>query len=158
VRDAVTFLGVVSEADKARLLASSDVYVAPNLGGESFGIILVEAMSAGAPVLASDIDAFRRVLDDGRVGELFPTGDVPALADAVVGLLADPARRDRLRADARAWVRRFDWSAVADELLAVYETVTAGAGAVAEEEIRPWRDRLRRGMESERLRRGGGNA
>jgi phosphatidylinositol alpha-mannosyltransferase len=154
VRDAVTFLGVVSEADKARLLASADVYVAPNLGGESFGIILVEAMSAGAPVLASDIDAFRRVLDDGRVGELFPTGDVPALAAALVALLADPGRRSQLRADAAAWVRRFDWSAVADELLAVYETVTAGADAVSEEEIRPWRDRLRRGMDSERLRRG----
>jgi phosphatidylinositol alpha-mannosyltransferase len=154
VRDAVTFLGVVSEADKARLLASADVYVAPNLGGESFGIILVEAMSAGAPVLASDIDAFRRVLDDGRVGELFPTGDVPALADALVALLADPGRRSRLRADAAAWVRRFDWSAVADELLAVYETVTAGADAVSEEEIRPWRDRLRRGMDGDRLRRG----
>ena len=158
VRDAVTFLGVVTEADKARLLASVDLYVAPNLGGESFGIILVEAMSAGAPVLASDIDAFRRVLDDGRVGELFPTGDVPALADAVVRLLDDPARREALRAAAMPWVRRFDWSAVADDLLAVYETVTAGADAVAEEEIRPWRDRLRRGMESERLRRGGGPA
>jgi phosphatidylinositol alpha-mannosyltransferase len=55
-------------------------------------------------------------------------------------------------------VRRFDWTTVADELLAVYETVTAGADAVAEDEIRPWRDRLRRGMDSERLRRGGGAA
>lgn len=144
VREAVTFLGVVSEADKARLLRTVDVYVAPNLGGESFGIILVEAMSAGAPVLASDLDAFARVLDGGRVGELFPTGDVAALADALLRLLGDAARRDRLRADAAAWVRRFDWKTVADEILAVYETVAEGAGAVAEAEIRPWRDRLRR--------------
>jgi phosphatidylinositol alpha-mannosyltransferase len=144
VRDAVTFLGVVGEADKARLLATVDLYVAPNLGGESFGIILVEAMSAGAPVLASDIDAFRRVLDDGRVGELFPTGDVPALADAVVALLGDPERRDRLRAAATGWVRRFDWPTVVDELLAVYETVAAGADAVGEADVRPWRDRWRR--------------
>ncbi len=98
VRDAVTFLGQVSEQDKARLLRTVDVYVAPNLGGESFGIILVEALAAGAPVLASDLDAFRRVLDDGRVGVLFPTGDVPALAAALTGLLADDARRAALRA------------------------------------------------------------
>ena len=144
VRAAVTFLGVVSEAEKARLLRTVDVYVAPNLGGESFGIILVEAMSAGAPVLASDLDAFVRVLDGGRVGALFPAGDVPALAAALLGLLGDPERRERLRAAASPWVRRFDWSAVAGELLAVYETVAAGAGAVGEADVRPWRDRLRR--------------
>ena len=90
VREAVTFLGVVCEADKARLLRSVDVYVAPNLGGESFGIILVEAMSAGAPVLASDLDAFRRVLDDGRVGELFPTGDVTRWRTRSVGCWTTP--------------------------------------------------------------------
>ena len=144
VRDAVTFLGVVDEADKARLLRTLDVYVAPNLGGESFGIILVEAMSAGAPVLASDLDAFRRVLDDGRVGMSFPAGDVEALSASLVGLLGDPGRRDRLCRDASRWVRRFDWSVVADDLLAVYETVAAGAGAVGEADVRPWRDRLRR--------------
>ncbi len=66
VRDQVTFLGVVSDEDKAAALRTVDVYVAPNTGGESFGIVLVEAMAAGATVLASDIDAFRRVLDDGR--------------------------------------------------------------------------------------------
>jgi phosphatidylinositol alpha-mannosyltransferase len=147
VRAAVSFLGVVTEADKARLLATVDVYVAPNLGGESFGVILVEAMSAGAPVLASDLDAFRRVLDGGRVGELFPSGDVDALADALGRLIDDPDRRDRLRAEASAWVRRFDWSTVADELLAVYETVAAGAGAVGEADVRPWRDRWRRVVE-----------
>jgi hypothetical protein len=75
VRAAVTFLGVVSEVDKARLLRTVDAYVAPNLGGESFGIVLVEAMAAGAPVVASDLDAFGRVLDGGRVGVTFPTGD-----------------------------------------------------------------------------------
>jgi len=143
VRDAVTFLGVVSEPDKARLLRTVDVYVAPNLGGESFGIILVEAMSAGAPVLASDLDAFGRVLD-GRVGVLFPAGDASALARSLLDLLGDEPRRARLSAAGRVWVRRFDWSVVADDLVAVYETVRAGAGAVGEAEVRPWRDRLRR--------------
>ncbi len=73
-RDRITFLGMVSEADKARMLRSVDVYVAPNTGGESFGMILTEAMAAGTPVVASDLDAFRRVLDGGRPA-LFPVGD-----------------------------------------------------------------------------------
>jgi phosphatidylinositol alpha-mannosyltransferase len=144
VRDAVTFLGEVSEPDKARLLRTIDIYVAPNLGGESFGIILVEALAAGAPVVASDLDAFRRVLDDGRVGVLFPTGDVPALAAALTGMLADDARRTALCEAGSRWVRRYDWETVASDLVAVYETVKAGAGAVVEDERRGWRDRLRR--------------
>ncbi len=74
LHDQVVMLGLVSEADKARMLRSVDVYVAPNMGGESFGIVLLEAMAAGTPVVASDIDAFRRVLDGGRAGALFPVG------------------------------------------------------------------------------------
>jgi phosphatidyl-myo-inositol alpha-mannosyltransferase len=144
VRAAVHFLGVTSEVDKARMLRTVDVYVAPNLGGESFGIILVEAMSAGAPVLASDLDAFSRVLDGGRVGTLFPAGDVDALAGSLLDLLDDEPRRAALSRVGKAWVRRFDWSVVADQLLAVYETVREGAGTVAEADVRPWRDRLRR--------------
>jgi phosphatidylinositol alpha-mannosyltransferase len=66
LREHVELLGLVSDEVKARMLHSVDVYVAPNTGGESFGIILLEAMAAGAPVLASDLDAFRSVLDDGR--------------------------------------------------------------------------------------------
>lgn len=144
VREAVTFLGVVSEPDKARLLRTVDVYVAPNLGGESFGIILVEAMSAGACVLASDLDAFGRVLDGGRVGVTFPAGDTGELSRSLLALLQDAPGRARLTAEASSWVRRFDWSTVADELLAVYETVAAAAGGVGEADVRPWRDRLRR--------------
>jgi phosphatidylinositol alpha-mannosyltransferase len=144
VRAAVTFLGVVSEVDKARLLRTVDAYVAPNLGGESFGIVLVEAMAAGAPVVASDLDAFGRVLDGGRVGVTFPTGDTAALSGALLQLLDDAPRRAALSTAAAAWVRRYDWATVGDELLAVYETVAAGAGRVGEDSARPWRDRLRR--------------
>jgi phosphatidyl-myo-inositol alpha-mannosyltransferase len=133
VRDAVVFLGQVSDEEKARLLRTVDVYVAPNLGGESFGIVLVEAMSAGAPVLASDLDAFRRVLDGGSVGELFPVGDAGALAAASLRLLENPARREVLRRAAATVVHRYDWSRVTDEVVAVYETVTAGAEHVGED-------------------------
>ncbi|WP_371658702.1 glycosyltransferase family 4 protein [Streptomyces sp. NBC_00280] len=130
----VEFLGMVSDEDKARLLRSVDVYIAPNTGGESFGIILVEALSAGAPVLASDLDAFAQVLDQGAAGELFANEDADALADAAVRLLGDPGRRDELRERGSAHVRRFDWSTVGADILSVYETVTDGTTAVAADE------------------------
>ncbi|MGI5374029.1 glycosyltransferase family 4 protein [Streptomyces sp. CA-251387] len=134
LRSRVQFLGMISDEDKARFLRSIDLYVAPNTGGESFGIILVEAMSAGAPVLASDLDAFAQVLDQGAAGELFTSEDADALAEAAVRLLEDPARRAQLRERGSAHVRRFDWSTVGADILSVYETVTAGAAAVAADE------------------------
>ncbi|MBO0868117.1 MAG: glycosyltransferase family 4 protein, partial [Micromonosporaceae bacterium] len=90
LRSRITRLGRVSEDEKARMLRSIDVYVAPNIGGESFGMILTEAMAAGTPVVASDLDAFRRVLDGGRAGELFPVGDPAGLAAALAARLDDP--------------------------------------------------------------------
>ncbi|ANZ19798.1 glycosyltransferase family 4 protein [Streptomyces noursei] len=134
LRSRVEFLGMVSDEDKARLLRSVDVYVAPNTGGESFGIILVEAMSAGAPVLASDLDAFAQVLDQGEAGELFANEDAEALAAAAVRLLHAPDRLTELRERGTKHVRRFDWTTVGADILAVYETVTAGASAVATDE------------------------
>lgn len=130
LRDRVEFLGMVSDEDKARFLRSVDVYIAPNTGGESFGIILVEAMSAGAPVLASDLDAFAQVLDGGAAGELFANEDADALATAAVRLLGDPDRLAELRERGSRHVRRFDWSTVGADILAVYETVRDGASSV----------------------------
>jgi phosphatidylinositol alpha-mannosyltransferase len=131
--DRVAFLGKVTEADKARMLRSLDVYVAPNTRGESFGMILTEAMSAGAAVAASDLDAFRRVLDGGRAGELFITGDPASLAQAVGRLLDDPDRRAQLVAAARTVVAAYDWPVVADRVLEVYQTAieaNASSGVV----------------------------
>ncbi|MFD6419089.1 glycosyltransferase family 4 protein [Streptomyces sp. NPDC060194] len=142
LRDRVEFLGMVSDEDKARLLRSVDVYVAPNTGGESFGIILVEALSAGAPVLAADLDAFAQVLDQGAAGELFANEDADALATAAVALLGDAPRREELRERGSAHVRRFDWSTVGADILSVYETVADGAAAVAADERTGLRARL----------------
>jgi phosphatidylinositol alpha-mannosyltransferase len=125
LRDRVTMLGLVSDADKARMLRSVDVYVAPNTGGESFGIILTEAMAAGTPIAASDLDAFRRVLADGTAGALFRTGDSGDLARVLGELLDDPARREALAAEAAAAVAAYDWPAVAQRVLAVYDMVLA---------------------------------
>lgn len=127
LRDHVELLGLVDEPTKARLLRSADVFCAPNLGGESFGIVLTEAMAAGAAVLASDLDAFRRVLDNGLAGAMFPTGDFVALADSLAGLLADGDERRRLGKAGQAAVAVYDWEHVADEIVRVYETVVEGA-------------------------------
>jgi phosphatidylinositol alpha-mannosyltransferase len=126
---ACEFLGPVSDQDKASLLASVDVYVAPNTGGESFGIILIEAMSAQATVLASDLPAFARVLR-ADAGQMFRNGDPVDLARAVVGLLRNPLRREELAAAGRERANAFDWSVVAEDVLAVYETVVFGASSV----------------------------
>ncbi len=127
-REAVEFLGEIDENDKAALLAAADVYVAPQTGGESFGIVLVEAMSAGAAVVASDLPAFARVLDDGECGRLFATADPAALAGAVTGLLADPAGRAALVGRGRRRVARYDWSTVAEQVLTLYDVALAQAG------------------------------
>lgn len=120
----VDLLGQVSEIDKARMLRSVDVYCAPNLGGESFGVILLEAMAAGAPIVASDLDAFRRVLRSAAgpsAGILFETGSSRSLAAALGGALDDPARRATLRRLGAEVVRPYDWDVVARQVLMVYE-------------------------------------
>ncbi|WP_426592089.1 glycosyltransferase family 4 protein [Cellulomonas sp. McL0617] len=122
---AVEFLGGISDEEKARLLSSVDVYCAPQTGGESFGIVLVEAMSAGAAVVASDLGAFSRVLDDGAAGVLFTAGDSEDLARTLIRVLHDPALRASVTAHALEAVPQYDWSVVTDQVLTVYEMVVA---------------------------------
>jgi phosphatidyl-myo-inositol alpha-mannosyltransferase len=119
----VEMLGTVSEAEKARVLGAADVLVAPNTHGESFGIVLVEAMAAGAAVAASDLPAFRRVLGDGRFGRLFGTGDPQDLADVVTRMLARPQERQRLAARGREAAAAYDWTVVAPRVADVYTEV-----------------------------------
>src|ERR1700732_416448 len=106
------FLGLVDDAAKASALRSADVYCAPHLGGESFGIVLVEAMAAGTPVVASDLHAFRRVLRDGDAGRLVPVEDSAALAAGLVAVLEDDRLAKRYIAAGADAVRRYDWSVV----------------------------------------------
>jgi phosphatidylinositol alpha-mannosyltransferase len=126
VRGQVLFLGQASEQDKAAALRTADVFVAPNTGGESFGIVLAEAMAAGAVPLAGDLPAFGRVLDGGRLGVLFRRGDAGDLATRLTALLDDPPRRAQLAAAGRTAVRRYDWATVTEQVLRVYETVVEG--------------------------------
>ena len=130
LRDRAVFLGEVTETEKVRVLHSVDVFCSPNTGGESFGIVTAEAMAAGTPIVASDIEAFRQVLRNGRAGELFAAGDPADLARVAGRLLDDPARRAELSVAALAAVAEYDWAVVAREVVSVYETVVLGRATV----------------------------
>jgi phosphatidyl-myo-inositol alpha-mannosyltransferase len=119
----VDVLGPVGDAAKAAVLASAAVFCAPHVGGESFGIVLAEAMAAGAPVVASELDAFRSVV--GSSGLLVPPGDPVALAAALDGLLDDPWRRAALGDAGRARAAAFDWPLVAASVERVYRAAAA---------------------------------
>ncbi len=121
----VDLLGRSARPTRRGCCARSTSTARPTPAGESFGVILLEAMAAGVPIVASDLDAFRRVLDDGRAGVLFRTGDPAALADSLAALLDDPARRARLTAVGTEVVAPYDWPVVARQIVAVYETVVA---------------------------------
>ncbi|OZE94554.1 glycosyltransferase family 4 protein [Rhodococcoides fascians] len=126
----IRFLGQVDDEEKASAMRSADVYCAPNLGGESFGIVLVEAMASGTAVVASELDAFRRVLRDGTAGLLVPIDDDVALADAVDSVLSSDDIRDRVVQAATRAVAEYDWPVVAEQIMRVYETVTVGGQKV----------------------------
>jgi phosphatidylinositol alpha-mannosyltransferase len=121
----VEALGKVSEARKLSELARADVLCAPSLHGESFGMVLTEALAAGTAVLASDIPGYRDVVRDGIDGLLTPPGDALALAEALRSLALDPAARSRLATAARLRAERFAWPHVAAEVLDCYEQALA---------------------------------
>ena len=126
--DRVRAHGRVSDDERTRLLAAADVLCAPSLGGESFGLVLVEAMAAGVPVVASALAGYREVLPPA-CGRLVAPGDPGALAAAVGELLADRALRCRLGDEGRREAKRFDWSLVAERVVGVYrEALGEGGG------------------------------
>ncbi len=127
---ALEFLGGISDEDKGAMLSSVDLYIAPQTGGESFGIVLVEAMGAGAAVVASDLGAFRRVLDDGAAGALFANGDPADLARVILDALENREATNARREHATSWCRRYDWSTVTDQIEAVYEMAVFSGSAM----------------------------
>jgi phosphatidylinositol alpha-mannosyltransferase len=131
----VTSAGTLTEKEKVATFLAADIYIAPHTGQESFGIVLLEAMAAGTPVVASDIDAFRRVLEDGDSGVLFEMGDSGGLARAVLELLADPDRMESLRAAGRIRAAQFDWLHVARDIERVYRSVVV-ADVIVTEDLR----------------------
>ena len=134
LRRRVIMLGAVSDAVLPSVYAAADVFVAPATGRESFGVILLEAMAAGRPVVASDLPGYREVLRDGEDAMLVPAGDPASLARAVSVVLDSPGRASELARRGRARVRSFDWEVVASRLEALY--------AQARLDRRSGRDRL----------------
>ena len=119
-RSHVRFLGHVPVEDLARWYATGDVFVSPASGNESFGIVLVEAMASGRAVIASDIPGYRSVVKPEENAAVIPPDDVPALARAIVELVQDPARRERLGRQGRQSSLEYSWPRVTDQIEAVY--------------------------------------
>lgn len=121
----VVFVGFVSEEDLPRYYRTCDVFCAPSTGQESFGIILLEAMAAGRPVVATDISGYASVLTHGREGLLVRPKDEEALATALMDLLGNPTLRARMGSVGRETARKYTWEKVANSILNYYEEVLA---------------------------------
>jgi phosphatidyl-myo-inositol alpha-mannosyltransferase len=120
IREHVVFLGHVPSADLPRWYATGDIFVSPASGNESFGIVLIEAMASGRAVVASDIPGYRSVVTPGQNGLMVPPGDVAALAETLVSLVDDCARRRTLAENGRARSVEFSWPRVTDQIEGVY--------------------------------------
>lgn len=150
LRDRIVFLGRLDDKDKADFLTSVATYVAPNTGGESFGIILAEAMAAGAPIVASDIPAFASLLGDGKYGTLFKSEDSTDLARKLIDILRDKKKREEIAAVGQEHSKIFDWENVAEQIFSVYEMAMVGGGGVRlASDTRSWSRLLNREGETE---------
>jgi phosphatidylinositol alpha-mannosyltransferase len=139
LRQRFEFLGKITEAEKADFMSSVAVYVAPNTGGESFGIILAEALAGGACVVASDIPAFDDLLGQGEYGALFESESATELAKVVIDLLRDENKRKELSSRGKERARLFDWTVVAEQVYSVYEMSIVGSPKVRlASDTRPW--------------------
>ncbi len=140
--ESVSFLGGISDEEKESLLAGASLFVAPQTGGEAVGHGPVEAMAARTAVVASDIPAFRAVLEDGRAGALFETGSSESLAAALIDLLGDSGRLDELSEAGQRASAQYDWEVVADKVFEVYK-LAIDMGSPAESGSRSTRDLIR---------------
>jgi phosphatidyl-myo-inositol alpha-mannosyltransferase len=119
----VTFAGYVPSEDLPRYYQAADVFCAPNTGQESFGVVLLEAMAAGAPIVASDIPGYRDVVSHAEDGLLVEPKNPGAIADAICRLLANPELRASMRHAGHAKARLYDWPRIATQVLDYYDFV-----------------------------------
>lgn len=123
LRTEVLFVGAVSHADLPRYHASSDVFVSPATRGESFGIVLLEGMAAGLPVVASNIPGYRTVMSDGVQGRMVPPEDSIALADALDALLANAKLRTAMATEGIRTAAEYSWPVVGAQVEEMYREV-----------------------------------
>ena len=116
----VEFLGRVSDAEKAQLFKTADVFVSPATGRESFGIVLLEAMAAGTPIVCSDIHGYKGVVQRGRQALLVEPRDAKGMAAAISELLNDPAMRARMGAEGQERAEQFSWEKVTAKVESYY--------------------------------------
>lgn len=139
LRSRIKFLGLLTDEEKMSFLKTVQIYVAPNTGSESFGIILTEALSAGTAVVASDIPAFKAVLENGAAGDLFINGDSADLAKVLVALLRDDERRKKLAENGKLSAQKYDWQVVAEQIEHIYEmAISSGDKVRLSSENRFW--------------------
>ncbi|MGA3057181.1 MAG: glycosyltransferase family 4 protein [Candidatus Limnocylindrales bacterium] len=119
----VEFLGRVTDDEKAQLFRTADVFVSPATGRESFGIVLLEAMAAGAPIVCSDIHGYKGVVQRGRQGILTPPRDAKALCAGITELLANPQLRARMGASGQQRAEQFSWERVTAKVEEYYRFV-----------------------------------
>lgn len=120
LRDRVTVVGYVENDELPAYYSAADVFCAPALGGESFGVVLIESIASGTPVVASDIPGYSGVLEKSGGGLLFKAGDPASLAEALTRLLVDDERRLGMADDGLERVKEFSWERLAERLEAVY--------------------------------------
>ena len=135
----IVFVGQVSDDELPRYYATADVFCAPSTGGESFGVILIEAMAMGKPIVASDIDGYRQVVTDGVHGRLVPPRDERLLADALCSLLEDPTLRARYAAAGLQAAGAYGWERVAGRVLAYYDEVRGQSAMWSASSSPEWR-------------------
>jgi phosphatidylinositol alpha-mannosyltransferase len=127
--DRVVITGAVSDGDLPRYYASADVFCSPATGGESFGIVLLEAMAAGTPVVASDIDGYRDVVADGEQGLLTPPREPSAIADAIFRIIGDIGLSGRLAENGRRKASEYRWERIANDVENYYHKCIQEVGA-----------------------------
>ena len=121
VQEHVRWAGLVQNEERPKYYASCDVYCSPATGQESFGIVLLEAMATGKPVVASDIDGYRSVMTDGQEGLMVPPCDPPALANAIVKILLDREAARRFGENGLKRAQEFSWPKLAERVETYYE-------------------------------------
>jgi phosphatidylinositol alpha-mannosyltransferase len=126
--DDVVFTGYAAYDDLPRYYKTADIVCFPNTGWESFGVVLLEAMSIGKPIIASAIDGFTSVLSDGVEGIAVPPRDTPKLAEALFRLIRDEKLRRQMGDRGKPKAQQYDWSLVARRVLDVYTEVLNKAG------------------------------